>query len=259
MTDESLQKEVIGNICRLQDYGYKIVIVHGGGPFIKQALFDAKIESEFIDGHRVTSSEALSHVEKALKGQVNGLLVRLINQLGYKAVGLSGKDGKMVTAAKRMHKKEVNGHIEEFDLGRVGDVVNIDTHLIRLLLDHNYIPVLACLAVDEQSNDFNVNADMFAGNVAGALKAEKFIVLTDVDGLMRDKDDSSTLIPEIKLSGIVSLIEQKVIQGGMIPKIESCRIALKNSTKTAVILNGTRPGQLLALGRGEHVGTTIVS
>ncbi len=258
MTEEVLKQKVIKNICLLQNYGYKVVIAHGGGPFIKQALLQANIESEFIDGHRVTTPEALEHVEKALKGQVNGSLVKLINQLGYKAVGLSGKDGKIATAVKRMHKKEVEGNIEEHDLGQVGDVVSIDTALLELLLEHDYIPVLACLAADVDSNEFNVNADMFAGHLAGALKAEKFVVLTDVDGLMRDINDPLSLVSELRVSEIKKLEEEKVIQGGMIPKTEACEIALKNGARSAIILNGTEPEQLLAVGKREPVGTTIV-
>ncbi len=259
MTEEALKKQVINNICLLQNYGYKVVIAHGGGPFIKEALLQANIESEFIDGHRVTTPEALEHVEKALKGQVNGSLVKLINKLGYKAVGLSGKDGKIATAIKRMHRKEVDGNVEEYDLGQVGNIVSIDTGLLELLLDNDYIPVLACLAADVDSNEYNVNADMFAGHLAGALKADKFIVLTDVDGLMRDKDDPSTLIPELSVSDIKKLEEDKVIQGGMMPKTEACEIALKNGAKAAVIINGTDPEQLLAVGKREPTGTTIVS
>lgn len=259
MTDDSLKRQVINNICLLQNYGYKVVIVHGGGPFIREALLQANIESEFIDGHRVTTPEALEHVETALKGQVNGALVRLINQLGYRAVGLSGKDGKIATAVKRLHKKEVDGHVEEHDLGQVGDVVSIDTQLLELLLEQDYIPVLACLAADVDSNEFNVNADMFAGHLAGALKAEKFIVLTDVNGLMRDKDDPATLISQLRVSDFKKLEQEKVIQGGMIPKTEACEIALRNGAGAAVIVNGTEPEQLLAVGRREPIGTTIVS
>ncbi len=257
MTDAGLKKQVIQQICLLQNFGYKVVIAHGGGPFIKQALLQAKIESEFIDGHRVTTPEALEHVEIALKGQVNGSLVKLVNQLGYKAVGLSGKDGKIATAVKRIHKKLVDGHVEEHDLGRVGDVVSIDTDLLQLLLEHGYLPVMACLAADVDSNEYNVNADMFAGHLAGALQAEKFIVLTDVDGLMRDKDDPATLISDLRVSEIGTLREEGVIQGGMIPKIEACEIALKNGAGSAVILNGTVPEQLEAVGRRRSVGTTI--
>ena len=257
MTDAGLKKQVIQQICLLQNFGYKVVIAHGGGPFIKQALLQAKIESEFIDGHRVTTPEALEHVEIALKGQVNGSLVKLVNQLGYKAVGLSGKDGKIATAVKRIHKKLVDGNVEEHDLGRVGDVVSIDTDLLQLLLEHGYLPVMACLAADVDSNEYNVNADMFAGHLAGALQAEKFIVLTDVDGLMRDKDDPATLISDLRVSEIGTLREEGVIQGGMIPKIEACEIALKNGAGSAVILNGTVPEQLEAVGRRRSVGTTI--
>ena len=258
MANDALKKQVIKNICHLHDHGYKVVIVHGGGPFIKKALLQAKIESDFIDGHRVTTSEALEHVETTLKGQVNGSLVKLVNQLGYKAVGLSGKDGKIALAVKRLYRKVVDGSIVEHDLGFVGDVIRVDTRLIELLLSDSYVPVIACLAADENGNEYNINGDMFAGHLAGALKAEKFIVLTDVDGLRRDKDDASTLIPELRMRDIKNLRETNVIQSGMIPKIEACEIALENGARTSVILNGTKPEQLLAAANGEPVGTSVL-
>lgn len=258
MTNDALKKQVIKNICLMHDHGCKVVIVHGGGPFIKKALLQAKIESDFIDGHRVTTSEALEHVETTLKGQVNGSLVKLVNQLGYKAVGLSGKDGKIALAVKRLHRTVVDGSIVEHDLGFVGDVIRVDTRLIELLLSDGYVPVIACLAADEHGNEYNINGDMFAGHLAGALKAEKFIVLTDVDGLRRDKDDASTLIPELRMRDIKNLRETNVIQSGMIPKIEACEIALKNGAKASVILNGTKPEQILATASGKPVGTSVL-
>ncbi|MDI6401280.1 acetylglutamate kinase [Balneolaceae bacterium ANBcel3] len=258
MTNEDLQRQVIQNICMLQQEGYRVVIVHGGGPFIKQALFEAKVESEFIDGHRVTTPEALLLVEKALKGQVNGALVKLVNQAGYRGVGLSGKDGKIAIAIKRIHRKEVNGLVEEHDLGRVGDVVEVNTGLLDVLLQNDYIPVLACLAADTDSNEFNVNGDMFAGHIAGALRAEALLILTDVDGLMMDKDDASSLISTLEMSEIEPLKDKQVIQGGMIPKTEACKVALEKGAQSAVIINGTQPEQILAFGKKESVGTVLL-
>ena len=257
MTNEELKHQILRNICSFQEKGYHVVIVHGGGPFIKQALAEAGIESEFIDGHRKTTPEALKYVEMALKGQVNGSLVHIINQMGYKAVGLSGKDGNMVTATKRLHRKMVNGQVEEHDLGQVGDVSSVNPDILHLLIQHNYIPVLTCLASDAQGNEYNINADMFAGHIAGALKAEQYIVMTDVDGLMRDKDDAATLINTLKISETAQLVEEKVIQGGMLPKMESCEIALQNGAKSARIINGTKPDQLLSVIKEEPVGTII--
>jgi acetylglutamate kinase len=257
MIDEKLKKEILQNICSLSEEGDHVVIVHGGGPFIKEALEEAKIESEFIDGHRKTSMEAFSYVEMALKGKVNGNLVSMINALGYKAVGLSGKDGRMVVATKRLHQREVNGELEEIDLGQVGDVASIDPDLIRTLLSRDYIPVITCLADDRSGNGYNINADMFAGHLAGSLRASRYIVLTDVDGLLRNKDQPSSLISDLNLTETNRLLEDQVISGGMIPKVASCEIAINKGVELARIINGTRPDQILKLMDHEPIGTKI--
>jgi acetylglutamate kinase len=258
MTNSSLKKEILSSICSLKSNCLSIVIVHGGGPFIGQALEDDKIESEFIDGHRKTTSEAFEYVEMALKGKVNGSLTGIINALGYKAVGLSGKDGNTVIATKRLHKRIIDGKAEDIDLGQVGDVARVDTSLIRLLIDHDYIPVIICLASDASGVGFNINADMFAGHIAGALGATEYIVLTDVDGLLRDKDDPGTLIEKLQLPETTALIEEGVIAGGMIPKIESCEIAINKGASAARIINGTKPDQISAMMKQQETGTLII-
>jgi acetylglutamate kinase len=257
MVNDDLKKEVLKSICAIADEGYRVVIVHGGGPFIQQALTEAKIESEFIDGQRKTSTEAFEYVEMALKGKVNGSLVRIINSLGHKAVGLSGKDGHTVTASKRIFKRVINQMVEDVDLGQVGDVARVDTSLIDLLLDNGYIPVITCLAADKAGNGYNINADIFAGHIAGALKASQYVVLTDVDGLLRDKDDPTSLMSKLSLSEADGLLEEEVIQGGMIPKIESCGIAIKKGAASARIINGTRPEQIALITENKTTGTII--
>jgi len=257
MIDDNLKQQVLQNICSLKDKNKKIIIVHGGGPFIKQALKEAKIESEFIDGHRKTTPEAYEYVEMALKGKVNGSLVSLINSIGYKAVGLSGKDGQMVVASKRLHKRTVSGKTHEIDLGQVGDVVQVNTDLLSLLLDNNFIPVITCLADDKVGNGYNINADMFAGYIAGELKASQYIVLTDVDGLLLDRTNPESLIQKISLTDINKMIENKTIEGGMIPKIESCEIAINKGAKSARIINGTVPDQILKTVDNSLIGTLI--
>lgn len=257
MTDEVLKVEVIREICNLKNHGFRLVLVHGGGPFIRKELENAGIVSEFLGGHRVTTPEAIRPVEKALKGVVNADLVRLINQAGCCAVGLSGKDGKMVSVQRRTHRVVVDGRQVEYDLGRVGDIVQVDSRLLQLLLKHDYVPVLACMGIDAEGNEYNINADMFAGHIAGSLADSHLVVLTDVDGLMRDKENPRTLIHELPVSSIDDLQEKGIIEGGMIPKTEACRIALMAGTITAVILNGTRPQAVEAYGRGESVGTRI--
>ena len=257
MTNSELQKEVLDQIGRLSHAGYRVVIVHGGGPFIQETLDEANIASEFIDGQRKTSFKALRYVEMALKGRVNGELVAKLNLLGYPAVGLSGKDGKIVTAKKRLHPRDMDGHIEYVDLGQVGDVVSVDTKLLHLLLENSFLPVITCLASDEQGLDYNINGDNFAGHLAAALQVEKYIVLTDVDGLYRDKDDPGSLISDLRVGEIEGLKAEKVLVGGMIPKIDSCITALEGGTKSAHIINGTVPEEIGRLLLSEGKGTKI--
>ena len=257
MTDDSLKKQVLKNIISLHDKGYHVVIVHGGGPFIKQALKDAKIESEFIDGHRKTTKEAFEYVEMALKGKANGELVSLINSMGKSAAGISGKDGRTVIARKRMHKRVVAGKSEDIDLGQVGDVESVNTRLLDVLLENDFIPVIACLAADEIGDGYNINGDMFAGHIAGALKAKEYVVLTDVNGLLRDKSDPDSLMEKLERGEILKLMEGSIIQGGMIPKVESCKIALEKGAESSRIINGTIPGQILSIADGGEAGTVI--
>ncbi|MFO7672767.1 MAG: acetylglutamate kinase, partial [Lutibacter sp.] len=199
------------------------------------------------------------YVEMALKGKVNGNLITTINELGNKVVGLSGKDGQTVIAKKRLHQHTKNGRTEMIDLGQVGDVESVDTSLIELLLENDFIPVITCIASDKDGIDFNINGDLFAGHIAGALSAEQYIILTYVDGLMLDKDNPSSLIHELKVTEINHLKEIKCIHGGMIPKMDSCEIALKKGAKLARIINGTVPEQISALFENQKLGTIITA
>lgn len=257
MTNDSLKEEVLREICSLKRLGYHIVIVHGGGPFIQEALDLASIESEFIDGHRKTTKEALSHVEMALKGKVNGSIVSLINRMGFRAVGLSGKDGRTVLAKKRLHIREVDGKEQQVDLGQVGDVVSIQPDLIHSLINDNFIPVLTCIAMDEEGEEYNINADLFAGHLAGALQVEEFVVLTDVDGLFMDRHRPETLISHLNAEKAEELRREGIIAGGMIPKIESCLTAVENGAKQARILNGTKPEQIREFINKNTLGTSV--
>lgn len=257
MVNKSLEKQVLENICDLKDKGYHVVIVHGGGPFIKEILKKVDIKTEFIEGHRKTTSEAMEYIEMALKGKVNTNLVNRINSLGSKAVGLSGIDGQTVLASRRVHKQMIGGELVETDLGQVGDVASVDPSLIRSLIKDGYIPVLACIGSDREGVRYNINADMFAGHIAGALRATEFVVLTDVNGLLRDKDDPGSLISKLELGEINELLEKGIIQGGMIPKIESCEIALNAGARSAHIINGTIPGQIQSLSKKKQIGTII--
>jgi acetylglutamate kinase len=258
MLNDELKSAVVANIKKLQESGTKVVLVHGGGPFIKNILKTVGIESEFIGGHRKTTPEALKYIEMALKGEVNSSLVNLLNKAGMRAVGLSGKDGRMVTAVKRYHEVTENGQTERFDLGQVGDVTKVDTRLLETLLSNNFVPVVTCIASDEAGQDYNVNADMFAGALAGALKAQDYLVLTDVDGLLRDIDDPSSLIRRLTLEELPGLYGS-VIKGGMIPKLESCQIALEHGARHARIINGTKPDTIAEVVQSDNhsIGTEI--
>ena len=244
MRDDEIKRKVIADIVALKDYDIVPVVVHGGGPVIKKLLKDVGIESEFVGGHRKTDKKAMRYVEMALSGQVNSDLVKGLNRAGCKAVGLSGKDGNMVIANQRKHVVQVDGQTEEIDLGHVGNVKRINTDLVKAIIKEGYIPVIAPIGVGEDMKDYNINADMFAGHMAGALEAARFVALTDVDGLLEDPEDETSLIPEMSVEEAQDEME-KTIQGGMIPKVEACLIALKEGVEEAHIVNGMKPHTIL--------------
>ena len=257
MVNEDVQRDVADSVRRLRDRGVNVVVVHGGGPFIAKMLDLVNIESEFIEGHRKTTPEALKYVEIALKGEVNGALVGLFNRVGLRAVGLSGKDGRMVIATKRRQISDRDGRTVECDLGQVGDVERIDTSLVQGLVDTGYLPVITCIATGDDGLDYNVNADMFAGHLAGALRADRYLVLTDVDGVMKDVNDPSSRIASLHVDELAEL-SRDVIQGGMIPKLESCRIAIEGGARTACIINGTKADSILEAALGDRFTGTLI-
>jgi len=242
MKDDAVTRELLKKVYELSQKGYHVVIVHGGGPFIEDTLKLAGIETEFVEGHRKTTGEAIKYIEMALKGHVNSKLVKMLNQLGMKAVGLSGKDGKMVEVVKRYHTDQEG---KQVDIGYVGDIKTIDTTLLGILLSNDFVPVVSTISSgEEDGEDYNVNADMFAGFLAGILEVKHFIMLTDVDGLMKDPSEPSSLIREIKISEMENLY-QDVIKGGMIPKTEACKAAIEFGAEAALIINGKKPERLL--------------
>ena len=257
MTDPEVKEGVVKALLRLKTDGHKVVVVHGGGPFIKEALAAAAVTSEFVDGQRKTSPEAMKVVEETLKGQVNSDLVGLFNKHGSRAVGLSGKDGQTATAEKRIHLSEVNGKETEVDLGRVGDVVHVDPTLLNLLISNDYLPVITCIAADADGDSYNINGDNFAGMIAGALKADQFIVLTDVDGLMRDINRPDSLIVKTSRAETQALKAEGIIVGGMIPKTDACLAAIEAGARSARIINGTKPECIGMLFDGSGSGTLI--
>lgn len=254
MKDPKLQAALLEKIAQLHHVGNEIVVVHGGGPFIGSMMERLGMEYEFIGGHRKTDAEAMEVVQMVLKGKVNSELVRILLKHGVKAVGLSGKDARMVTAKRR---ELVNKKGDKLDLGQVGDVTDVDARLIYDLLRKRYLPVIAPVSIGRDFEDYNVNADICAGAIAGALHVDQFFLLTDVDGLMEDKDDPSTIMNELTVTEINQL-KAGVIQGGMLPKVDACLMALEDGAKACRILNGTKPDQLLdAILGSNKVGTTI--
>lgn len=253
MTNPELRKRVVKEISSLWHIGVQIVLVHGGGPFIQSHLDRLNIESHFVMGQRHTTQETITEIQMVLKGQVNSDLVSLFNQNGIKAVGLSGKDGSSVKAS--ILKVKVDG--KETSIGQVGSVNHINTELIQTLLDSGFLPILAPIAIGPDGQDLNVNADAFAGHLAGALNATELLVLTDIDGLLADVNNPDTIIKSLRLSDIERLRGQ-VIKGGMIPKVDACMTAVESGAGMARIINGQRPELIQKLlNKDEKPGTTI--
>ncbi len=254
MLDEQLKENFARDIILLWYVGLKPVIVHGGGPQIDDLLKQLGKESRFVNGLRVTDSKTMDVVEMVLVGKINKDIVGLINHHGGKAVGISGKDGKLMTA-KKIEMQKGDGTGPDVDMGRTGDIVNTDAKLIRTLELNHFIPVIAPVAVGDDGQAFNVNADIAAAKIASSLKAEKLILLTDVDGVL---DSNGKLLSEIKSNDVDKLIRSGVITGGMIPKVTYALEAITHGVKKCHIIDGRIPhAVLLEIFTPEGVGTEI--
>jgi acetylglutamate kinase len=257
MEEESLKRNFALDVVLLKYIGINPVVVHGGGPQIGEVLDKMGKKTQFIEGMRVTDEETMDVVEMVLVGKVNKEIVSLINQQGGKAVGLSGKDGKLITAKKlRLTKNRGKDKLPEIiDIGMVGEVDEINPGVIESLEKENFIPVIAPVGIGKEGETFNINADLVAGKVASALKAEKLILLTDVEGVM---DKRGQLIPGLNAKKAKRLITQKVISSGMIPKISCCLDALKDGvTKTHIIDGRVEHAILLEIFTDVGIGTQI--
>ncbi len=257
MEEESLKRNFALDVVLLKYIGINPVIVHGGGPQIGEMLTKIGKKSQFIEGMRVTDGETMDVVEMVLVGKVNKELVTLINQQGGKAVGLSGKDGGLITAKKlRLTKSRGKDELPEIiDIGMVGEVKEINPGVIEALEKENFIPVIAPVGVGEEGETYNINADLVAGKVASALKAEKLILLTDVEGVM---DEKHQLIPTLDAKQAKRLMAQKVISSGMIPKVNCCLNALEEGvTKTHIIDGRVEHALLLEIFTDVGIGTQI--
>ncbi|MBV1704328.1 MAG: acetylglutamate kinase [Hyphomicrobiales bacterium] len=244
MGDEAVAKSFAKDMVLLEQSGVNPVVVHGGGPQIGAMLKKLGIKSQFFNGLRVTDKETVEIVEMVLAGQINKQIVGHINAAGGRAIGLSGKDGNLVTATKVTRPaKDPGSNIENaVDLGFVGDPTTVDSRVLEQVLGRELIPVLAPVAQGADGETYNINADTFAGAIAGALDAKRLLLLTDVPGVL---DKSGALIKELRVDDIRRLIADGTITGGMIPKVETCIYALEQGVEGVVILDGKIPHAVL--------------
>lgn len=257
MVDEDLKRDFANDIILLKYIGVNPVIVHGGGPQINKVLSAMGITSRFIRGMRYTDDETMDVVEMVLGGKINKDIVARINRQGGKAVGLTGKDGMLITAAKMTiyHQEDENHPPEIIDPGMVGDVENINPDIIHTLTSQGFIPVIAPIGFGKSGETYNINADVVASKIASALNAERLILVTDVDGVL-DKDQK--LISSLSASVIKDMILSGQIKGGMIPKVECAMDTLKNRVRKAHIINGKIPhAVLLELFTDSGIGTQV--
>ena len=247
MINEELKQQVMEDICLLWLIGVKVVLIHGGGPEISQTMKRLGKEAVFLDGLRVTDKETVDIVQMVLAGKINKTLVNLLQIKGGHAVGLSGIDGGIIEAKMKDER-----------LGYVGEITKIRTQPIADLLEKNYIPVISTVASDRQGNTYNINGDTAAAYIAGALHAKRLIMMTDIDGILRDKDDPSTLIHKLSVSEAKGLYEEGIISGGMIPKVDCCIEAIEKGVDTVVINDGRVPHSILMeLLTDEGAGTMV--
>ena len=248
MVNEQLKQQVMEDIVLLWLIGVKVVLVHGGGPEINDLMSRLGKKAEFVNGLRVTDRETVDIVQMVLAGKVNKTLVNLLQMKGGNAVGLSGMDGRLIQCSMKDEK-----------LGYVGKIEKIHIEPVTDLLEKGYIPVISTVGCDKQGNTYNINGDTAAAHIAGALNAERLIMMTDIAGLLKDKDDPSTLIPAVTVSEVRKLQAQGVISGGMIPKVECCIDAIGAGVKHVVIMDGRVPHSILMeLLTDEGAGTMVM-
>lgn len=248
MIDEELKQAVMRDVALLSLIGIRVVLVHGGGPEISDMLKKVGKKSAFVNGLRVTDQETADIVQMVLAGKVNKSLVGLIESIGGKAIGLTGMDGSLIEA-KMLDER----------LGYVGEITHIEEQTILDILDKGYIPVISTVGFDKEGHVYNINADTAAARIAGKLRAECMISMTDIAGLLRDKDDPSSLIPVVPVSEAPQLMAEGIISGGMIPKVECCIEAIRRGVKKVFILDGRVPHAILMeILTDEGIGTMFI-
>ena len=249
MINEELKQAVMGDIVLLSQVGVKVALVHGGGPDITDMLTKIGKKSEFVDGLRVTDDETVDVVQMVLAGKINKSLVNLLQNKGGKAIGLSGIDGHMIMAKKLDER-----------LGYVGEITQVNIQPVLDVFEKGYIPVISTLGCDDEGNVYNINADTAAERIAGGLEAESLIIMTDISGILWDKDDPNTLIRQIYADDTEELEKEGVISGGMIPKVKCCTDAIKNGVRKVFIIDGRIPHAILIETlTDEGIGTMFIS
>ncbi len=258
MVNENVLESTIKDILLLYFVGIKPIVVHGGGPEITEKMEKLGIKPKFVDGLRVTDKETMEIVEMVLDGKINSKIVTTFIKYGGRAVGLSGKDGLLIVAKKKLIRKKKNGREVVIDLGYVGETEYVNPDILKILIDNGYIPVVSPVATDLEGNTYNLNADIVAGNIAAAVKAKKLIMLTDVPGILRNVEDRSSLISKIKADELEVMLNEGKIVGGMIPKVEAVLKALRGGVERAHIIDGSREHAiLLELFTREGIGTMV--
>ncbi|WP_106406527.1 acetylglutamate kinase [Paramaledivibacter caminithermalis] len=254
MKNEEAKKAFIQDIVLMKLIGINLVIVHGGGPNISESLKALRKESRFINGLRVTDKETMNIVEMVLAGQVNKEIAFEINNQGVKAIGISGKDGRLI----RAKKKYIYEGDKKIDIGFVGNVEEINVDFLYDLIEKEYIPVIAPTGFDDRGDSYNINADYVASAISLAIKAEKMILLTDIEGLYKDINDKSTFISQLSISEAKELVSQRIIDGGMLPKLECCISAIENGIKAIHMIDGRKKHSLLLeIFTDKGIGTMI--
>ena len=248
MINDQLRQQVMEDMVLLHLIGVKVVLVHGGGPEISELMEKLGKKAEFVDGLRVTDKETVDIVQMVLAGKINKTLVNLLEVKGGKAIGLSGLDGRLIECTRKDER-----------LGYVGSISKINIEPVTDLLEKGYIPVISTIGCDAQGNTYNINGDTAAAYIAGALEAKRLIMLTDIAGVLLDRNDPSTLIPKLSVVEARKLLDQKVIAGGMIPKVECCVTALMRGVRKVIVTDGRVPHSILMeLLTDEGAGTMFV-
>lgn len=261
MVNDRLKEKVMEDIALMRFVGIHPVIVHGGGPEITRFLKKLGKESSFVSGLRVTDAETAEVAEMVLDGKINSEIVKRMNRRGVRAVGLSGEDANLIRARKKLAQvyEDEAGAPKEVDIGYVGEVAAINTDILRTLIDNDYVPVIAPIGVGVDGGNYNINADYVAAKVAGALKAERLILLTDVEGVYENFEDKNSFISILPAAKARDYIRSGVIKGGMIPKIEACLTAMEEGVVKAHIIDGRLPHSLiLEMFTAEGVGTQVI-